>query len=317
VTPLVSVVIPAFNAGRFLGDAIESVLAQTLDEWELFVVDDGSEDGTLAVARSYAERDDRICALPLGENRGIAVARNTGLAASTKDTRFVIFHDADDVWEPDALEQLAAAAQREADAVGAHGLVRVIDAGGSPMKMEHRGNIRHRVEGGRFVPLSAEEPSTFASLVICVPWPPGVVLWRREAFEEAGAWDARLPTQETNMYMRLSRLGPVAFVNRVVVNYREHQSQVTKTSVFDEQYASSVRSMESWCENDGERALARVARHHVEHYLFPRWVARDRVRWARAKAARGNLWGAAQELRRATTSYALSLRYWRRYRGAG
>jgi glycosyltransferase involved in cell wall biosynthesis len=91
--PLVSVVIPAYNVERYLGEAIESVLAQTYRSIELIVVDDGSTDATAEVATSFA--DVKLIRQP---NRGLAAARNAGFEASAG--RFVCFHDADDMMVP-------------------------------------------------------------------------------------------------------------------------------------------------------------------------------------------------------------------------
>lgn len=94
--PLVSVVIPAYNAERYLGEAIESVLAQTYAPVETIVVDDGSSDRTVAVARSY----DGVSVIEQG-NSGPSAARNRGFAASHGE--FVAFHDSDDAMTPDKL----------------------------------------------------------------------------------------------------------------------------------------------------------------------------------------------------------------------
>ena len=104
----VSVVIPAYNAERFIGEAIESVLAQTHPPFEVVVVDDGSTDATATVARGYPG-----VTLIQRENGGIGAARNTGVAAATGD--WLAFLDADDTWPPDRLSALLA----EAEACGA------------------------------------------------------------------------------------------------------------------------------------------------------------------------------------------------------
>ncbi len=98
VPPLVSVVMPAFNAALYLRTAIDSVLAQTHQPLELIVVDDGSTDATASVMASYGAR---IIAVDAVENGGIGAARNRGLAEATG--AFVAFMDADDIWPADKL----------------------------------------------------------------------------------------------------------------------------------------------------------------------------------------------------------------------
>lgn len=94
--PLVSVVIPAYNSERYLGEAIESTLAQTYTPIETIVVDDGSSDGTAEVARAHPG-----IILIKQENSGPSAARNRGFAASRGE--FIAFHDSDDLMTPDKL----------------------------------------------------------------------------------------------------------------------------------------------------------------------------------------------------------------------
>lgn len=98
VLPLVSVVIPAFNAARFLPESIPSVLAQTWTDLELIVVDDGSTDGTAACVGAF---DDPRIRLVSQANRGLAGARNSGIRAARGF--YVAFLDADDLWHPEKL----------------------------------------------------------------------------------------------------------------------------------------------------------------------------------------------------------------------
>lgn len=103
--PAFSVVVPAYNASSTLRETLDSVLAQELRDWELVVVDDGSTDDTLAIAREYASKDTRIRALTQ-ENRGSAGAYNAGVAAATAD--FVTICSSDDLLLPDHLKAMSA-----------------------------------------------------------------------------------------------------------------------------------------------------------------------------------------------------------------
>ena len=100
---MVSVVIPARNAAETLGDALESLVAQSEGSFEAIVVDDGSSDRTPAVAESYAARDQRFRVLA-GESRGVSAARNLAVAETRGE--WLLFLDADDWIEPDALRLL-------------------------------------------------------------------------------------------------------------------------------------------------------------------------------------------------------------------
>jgi teichuronic acid biosynthesis glycosyltransferase TuaG len=98
---LVSIVMPAYNAQAFVGEAIASVCGQTHTEWELLVIDDCSADDTIGEARKWAERDHRVRVLRTPRNGGTSAARNLGLADCRG--RRVAFLDADDVWRAEKL----------------------------------------------------------------------------------------------------------------------------------------------------------------------------------------------------------------------
>ena len=110
----VTVIMPAYNACRFLEAAIRSVIGQTFTDWELLVLDDGSSDDTLAIARSLAAEDCRIRVLPNEHNMGVARTRNRGFDLCRGE--YVALLDSDDVWLPNKLErQLERMAQTGAD----------------------------------------------------------------------------------------------------------------------------------------------------------------------------------------------------------
>lgn len=98
---LVSIITPAYNAEKYIGDAIESVLAQTYKNWEMIIVNDGSKDHTEEVVRHY--KDDRIKFHNLEKNSGVAVAMNT--AISLAKGSILAFLDADDIWKPEKLRK--------------------------------------------------------------------------------------------------------------------------------------------------------------------------------------------------------------------
>lgn len=101
--PLVSIVIPSFNSARYIRQTIASVRNQSLADWELVVVDDGSTDDSPALVENQIRSDSRIRLLRLGRNAGRpAVPRNVGVRATRG--RYVAFLDADDLWHPQKLE---------------------------------------------------------------------------------------------------------------------------------------------------------------------------------------------------------------------
>jgi teichuronic acid biosynthesis glycosyltransferase TuaG len=102
-SPRVSIVCPAYNAADFLPAAVDSVLAQSVAHWDLIIVDDGSTDATAEIALRYSQEDSRIRVVELGENRGVAQARNAGIIAA--EGRWIAFLDSDDYWLPNRLQR--------------------------------------------------------------------------------------------------------------------------------------------------------------------------------------------------------------------
>src|SRR5215212_6358149 len=114
--PAVSILTPAFDVARFIDTTLDSVLAQTVSDWEMVVVDDGSQDGTAAVVAS--RRDPRI-RLVRQANAGVSVARSRAIAEARGEA--ILFLDADDWLAPDALARLLASLRAAPEAVGAYG----------------------------------------------------------------------------------------------------------------------------------------------------------------------------------------------------
>jgi len=148
--PLVSVLMPAFQAAAHLPRAAGSVRAQTLGGWELLIVDDGSTDTTAACARALCARDGRVRLLRHGHRRGAAAARNTALAAARG--RYIAFLDADDAWHPEKLARQIAFMQATGAAFSYTGFARVSPRGvvrqvAVPAHVSRAGLLRGNVIG--------------------------------------------------------------------------------------------------------------------------------------------------------------------------
>jgi len=104
---MVSVIIPIFNTAPYLGQCLDSLLAQTVPEWEALLVDDASTDGSAAIAKHYAEEDSRFHLFIQSQNSGQSAARNRGLEEAKGE--YVVFLDSDDWLESDFLEKHLAA----------------------------------------------------------------------------------------------------------------------------------------------------------------------------------------------------------------
>lgn len=102
-TPLVSVVMPAYNAAAYIREAMESVIGQTVTDWELIVIDDCSGDESLEIAHEYAKADPRITVMRNECNIGVARTRNRAIECSRG--RYIAFLDSDDAWYPEKLQR--------------------------------------------------------------------------------------------------------------------------------------------------------------------------------------------------------------------
>lgn len=101
----VSIIMPAHNAAKYLRQAVDSVLAQTYSNWELLLVNDGSNDATFNIAKEYAARDKRVILIETQSQKPIGVARARELAINAAQGRYMAFLDSDDWWQEDKLQK--------------------------------------------------------------------------------------------------------------------------------------------------------------------------------------------------------------------
>ena len=214
-TPRVSVLIPAYNVSAYIGEAITSVLAQTVTDWEIIVVNDGCPD-TVNLETVLQPYLDRIVYRKQA-NGGPSAARNTALLAAQAPV--VALLDADDSWMPEYLEtQLA-----------------MLDA--DPKLALVYPNMRYNSSGpmnGRLVmELSPSEGEpTFEALVTqrCTVLNGATI--RREAVIEAGMWDpASRHAEDYDLWMRIALRHPIAYHTRPLVNYRIREESLSANSI--------------------------------------------------------------------------------------
>ena len=98
--PLISIVIPVYNVEQYLGECVDSVIAQTYREWEIILIDDGSTDSSGSICDGYAKKDDRVRVVHQ-TNGGVSSARNAGIEAANGE--YLMFVDSDDTIIPETL----------------------------------------------------------------------------------------------------------------------------------------------------------------------------------------------------------------------
>ncbi len=205
----VSAIIPTYNCAAYLVEAIESILAQTYQDVEIIVIDDGSTDNTRQVLEPY---QGRIVYL-YQENRGESVARNRGIEVAKGE--FIAFLDADDLWLPTKLERQVAAMDLYPEAVLAYSYAYAVDASGQQMCF--RGSdLLCQGEAGLH--------QVFARLVTGnMIANPGTVLIRKRFLTEGTAFDSTIRWGEDwDLWLRLSLKGPFAFIPEPLACYRMH-----------------------------------------------------------------------------------------------
>jgi len=131
---LVSVIMPSYNTAKYIVDSINSVLAQTYQDWELIIVDDHSTDNTMEILQQYTDK--RIRIFSNRQNSGVAVTRNRAIEKAKG--RWLAFLDSDDLWCPDKLEKQIAFMERNGHSVS-YTKYEKIDELGKPLKIEVSG----------------------------------------------------------------------------------------------------------------------------------------------------------------------------------
>jgi glycosyltransferase involved in cell wall biosynthesis len=206
--PLVSVLMTAYNREKYIGEAIESVLASTYPNFELVIVDDASTDGTVEIARTYASRDDRIRLFINEKNLGQFENRN--LAARLSRGKYLKYLDSDDLLYPTGLEVLIGMMERFPDA--GYGLCSLIQDDGRvyPFILNpEQAYKRHFVEK---VQLFHKAP--LSSII------------KKAAYDAVGGFTNPHGEGDYEMWLQLSRQHKVVLMPDGVVWYRVHDEQI-------------------------------------------------------------------------------------------
>lgn len=216
--PQVSVIMPAYNAEDYLQEAIASVQAQTMSDWELIIVNDGSTDRTPEIVRAAAEKDDRI-QLVSQENGRQGKARNTGIKQARAEV--IALHDADDLWDPTLLEtQLALMAEHQVDVICSN--VRVIYE-----DIEHPEEVRGlffeigNMGDGRYT-----SEQFFRELVESNKVVTQTAMFRKAAGEKVAFFEERLQFQnceDYDLWLRMAHAGASFYGHKKILGtYRRH-----------------------------------------------------------------------------------------------
>lgn len=218
IEPTVSVIMPAFNAEKFIGASIESVIAQTYSQWELIVVDDGSRDKTSDIVNGFASSDKRI-KYYFQNNKKLARARNAGIRHSTG--QLVAFLDSDDLWLEDKLRlQVKTLLETNSDLVFSDGFMfsddNVTDE-----------TFSFTTIAGKFV-----GPEWYDVLIKRNRIPVLSVLVRRDVLDQVDCFDENpdyYGVEDYELWLRIAKRGFVFYgMKEKLVRYRIHEDGMTR-----------------------------------------------------------------------------------------
>ncbi len=209
IHPRVSVIIPTYNRADFLKEAIDSVLAQTYRDFELFIVDDGSTDHTRERIKTYGNQVTYL----FQENRGVSSARNLGIGSSAG--QYIALLDSDDLWLPRKLEQQLAIMDQQPDLQLCHTeeiwMRRGMRVNPKKKHQKHSGYIFHHC------------------LPLCVISPSSVMI-RRGLFDKIGYFDESLPAcEDYDLWLRITKDYPVHFIETpLLIKRGGHPDQLSQ-----------------------------------------------------------------------------------------
>ena len=233
--PSISLVMPCYNAGKYLRKSVDSIIRQTFNDWELIIVNDGSTDDSLEEAGRMAMTDERIRVVSK-QNGGYVSARIHGYKLISAATRYVIFYDADDMLHPEMLQSLVAEMENDKK-IGA--------AYCDHLFMDEHDDIKDSgVDMPRFVPTrfwSRKLPETetrtpFISIFCWTKMIEPMTLIRRTAYEQTPGWDMDFGKGIGNigegvyLFAEIALNWEVHFVSRPLYYYRRYSGQMTSIS---------------------------------------------------------------------------------------
>ncbi|MEM9718532.1 MAG: glycosyltransferase family 2 protein [Bacteroidota bacterium] len=210
MSPIVSIIIPAYNAEPFLGETIQSVIHQEFTDWELIIVDDGSTDKTQIIVEKFTS-DPRITYL-YKKNEGVSLARNSGFTQSKG--AYVAFLDADDLWKKDRLEKMLSKFEGDSALGLVHSYVQEIDENSQLLPTVYRGKEGYILE----------------SLLLgdgCNIPAPSSILLKREVVDTVGGFNPELSTSaDKEFFFRVASKFKIGMVQEILGLYRIHSNNM-------------------------------------------------------------------------------------------
>jgi len=205
--PRVSVIVPAYNAARYLPFAIDSVVSQAYGDWELIIVDDGSTDETRWVVHSYASTLGMKLRYVYQPNRGLPAARNTGIQWAQGE--FIAILDADDVWLPARLARGVAVMDSIPNAGLVHSRIARINVDGQIIGYLE---FPRKYQAGKI----AVDIYTRRANILCP-----TVLFRKQCLDVVGHFDETMrATEDRDLWFRIAERYEIAYIDEILAHSR-------------------------------------------------------------------------------------------------
>ena len=257
--PQVSVIIPAYNAAKFIRETVEHAIAQTYPNMEILVINDGSSDETASVVESFGDAVRLIST----ENRGVARARNTGIEAATGE--FVAFLDSDDLWEPEKLTIQ-------------------VDALDEGHRLVYTDSISFGTESLSNINISVNEklPSgdIRAQLILRNFIPTSSVLLDRQIALQIGGFNPEIPVcDDWDLWLRALSVTGAKYVDQPLVRYRVHENSLG--SSVEKRMSGSFQVIDSGLkilDIDAKEKKAMRGKAIAECYSYAATLARSEAR---------------------------------------
>ncbi len=280
--PTFDIIIPAYNAARYLPTAIESVIAQTFEDWRILLVDDGSTDNTSEIVSTFARQLGPKLLHIKQENGGLPAARNTAIRHSSAE--FLALLDADDVWLPCRLSESLSSMRGRPQVGLSYGFVQRIDPLGAVIDTFAK---RQQHGEGRIAPY-------IYMRMVDLPCP--TITFRKTCVDEVGLFDETLrATEDRDLWLRIALKYEVALAPHIIALYRTSPASMTTDP--DRMLKAQLQFIDK---HFGAPGCGRLARRFA--------LARIYKQRAEALGLRHQRWAAVKSSLRALAFYPFDLR---------
>lgn len=213
MSKLVSIIIPCYNAEKYIAETIQSVINQTYKNWELIIVNDGSTDHSLNIIKEFAANDNRISLIDK-PNSGVSDSRNKGLEKAKGE--YIAFLDADDVWNSQYLEKQIANLQSNRFNIS-YTACQLINQNGEKLQKHLRGENNPQLND-----FLLQKGNYITS--------PSGIVYKRECFNKVNGFDSNLSNNADQdiLIQMLAKGNTIGYIDECLWNYRIHDNNMSK-----------------------------------------------------------------------------------------